>query len=86
MTKSQLRCQIYVSQGQGGSRAGPGGGGGGGGARHPPPPPPTPPLFLDQTEARRAEKKTFGDCPLPLSEGLDLLLQALYQKLQRTKN
>ena len=25
-----------------------------------------PPLFLDQTE-----KKFFGDCPLPLSKGLD---------------
>ena len=24
-----------------------------------------PPLVLDQTEARRAEKKLFGDCPRP---------------------
>ena len=29
-----------------------------------------PPLFLDQTEARRAEKNLFGDRP-PLSQGLD---------------
>ena len=30
-------------------------------------PPPPPPLFLDQTEAQRAEKKFFGDRrPLPL--------------------
>ena len=28
-----------------------------------------PPLFLDQTEAQRAEKNLFGDCP-PLSQGL----------------
>ena len=28
-------------------------------------------LFLDQTEARRAEKKFLGDPPLPLSNGLD---------------
>ena len=27
------------------------------------------PLFLDQTEARRAEKNLLGDCP-PLSQGL----------------
>ena len=67
MTKSQLRCQIYVSQGQGQA-----------------PPPPPPPLFLDQTEARRAEKKLLETAPLPLSECVDLLLQALYQKLQRT--
>ena len=44
-----------------------------------------PPLFLDQTEAQRAEKKFFWDCPLPylrvwmttpppLPEGLDLNL------------
>ena len=32
---------------------------------------PPPPLFLDQTETRKAEKK-FGDCPPPpLSQGLD---------------
>ena len=39
-------------------RAGGGGGGGGGGGPPPPPPPPTttPPLFLDQTEAQKAEK------------------------------
>ena len=31
-----------------------------------------PPLSLDQTEARKAEKKCFGDpSPLSLSEGLD---------------
>ena len=29
------------------------------------------PLFLDQTEARRAEKPFFGDHPPPLSKGLD---------------
>ena len=43
-------------------------------------PPPPPPLFLDQTEARRAEKKTETGLPFylgvrmtapPLSEGLD---------------
>ena len=42
-----------------------------------------PPLFLDQTEARRAEKILFGDRgqdledhpPAPLSEGLDLPLR-----------
>ena len=28
-----------------------------------------PPLFLDQTEGRRAEKKFFGDRPPPLSKG-----------------
>ena len=31
---------------------------------------PPPPLFLDQTEARRAEKKIFETAPL-LSQGLD---------------
>ena len=30
-----------------------------------------PPLFLDQTEARRAEKNVFGDPTPPLSKGLD---------------
>ena len=30
-----------------------------------------PPLFLDQTEARRAKKKFLGDPPPPLSNGLD---------------
>ena len=35
-----------------------------------------PPLFLDQTEARRAQKRFFGDRPLPhpaptFSQGLD---------------
>ena len=30
------------------------------------PPPPSPPLFLDQTEARRAGKVMFGDHPPPL--------------------
>ena len=29
------------------------------------------PLFLDQTEARRAEKKFLGDRPHYLSKGLD---------------
>ena len=39
-------------------------------------PVPPPPLFLDQTEAGRAEKKFFWDPPppLPLSEGMDLPL------------
>ena len=38
---------------------------------------PGPPLFFDQNEARRTEKKLFGDRPLsppltpPLSQGLD---------------
>ena len=60
-------------------------GGSRGGARGPPPPPP-PHLFLDQTEARRAEKKIGGrpcappflrvwmaaaPSPAPLSQGLD---------------
>ena len=31
----------------------------------------TAPLFLDQTEARRAEKNFFGTAPPPLSQGLD---------------
>ena len=30
-----------------------------------------PPLFLDQNEARRAEKIFFEACPHPLSQGLD---------------
>ena len=30
-----------------------------------------PPLFSDQTEARRAQKKFFGDQPSPFSKGLD---------------
>ena len=30
-----------------------------------------PPLFLDQTEARRAEKVFFETAPPPLSQGLD---------------
>ena len=30
-----------------------------------------PPLFLDQTEAQRAQKNFFGDWPPPLSQGLD---------------
>ena len=34
-------------------------------------PPPHPPLFLDQTEARRAEKKFFRDSASPLALGLD---------------
>ena len=41
-------------------------------APHPPPPRPTPQvLFLDQTEAQRAERKTFRDASPPLSQGLD---------------
>ena len=32
---------------------------------------PPPPLFLDQNEARRAEKIFFEACPHPLSQGLD---------------
>ena len=32
---------------------------------------PPPPLFLDQTEARGAEKHFFGDPPPTLSQGLD---------------
>ena len=32
---------------------------------------PAPPLFLDQTEARRAEKLFWGDRPSPLSKRLD---------------
>ena len=35
-----------------------------------PAPPPTP-SFLDQTKARRAEKKFFWDGPPPFSQGLD---------------
>ena len=38
--------------------------------RGPGPPPRPLPLFLDQTEARRAEKKIFEPRP-PLSQGLD---------------
>ena len=59
-----------------------------------------PPLFLDQTEARRAEKDFFGDRPphppplsqglddhpAPLSEGLDppLTTPAYLQKVEST--
>ena len=32
-------------------------------------------LFLDQTEARRAEKNCFGHRPPPLSQGLDPALK-----------
>ena len=32
---------------------------------------PGPPLFLDENEARRAEKHVFLRPPLPLSQGLD---------------
>ena len=32
---------------------------------------PLPPLFLDETEARRVEKNFFGDRSFPLSQGLD---------------
>ena len=38
---------------------------GGGGAG------PSPSLFLDQTEAQRAEKKFLETCDLPFSKGLD---------------
>ena len=37
---------------------------------------PGPPLFLDQTEAQRAKKFFFGDCPPPpLPQSLDLALK-----------
>ena len=46
-----------------------------GGRPNPPPPPPPPPpplLFLDQTEARRAENSFLRDPPpTPFSQGLD---------------
>ena len=46
-----------------------------GGARGPCPPP----LFLEQIEARRAEKYIFfGDRGPPLSEGLDPLVNSLH--------
>ena len=49
---------------------------------------PGPPLFLDQTDAQRVEKKCFlrpgpllsqglDDCPLTLSEGLDPTLNVM---------
>ena len=64
-----LRANIPVAD-LGGGGGGAGGGGGGGPRGGPPPPPPPPPrptpqaLFLDQTEAQRAERKTFRDaCP-----------------------
>ena len=44
---------------------------GSGGSRGGPRGTQAPPLFLDQTEARRAEKNIFGDAPSPLSQGLD---------------
>ena len=56
--KGLLLIEVYVKwriQGRG-----PGG--------HAPPPPP---LFLDQTEARRAEKIFLGGTGPPLSQGLD---------------
>ena len=42
-----------------------------------------PPLFLDQTEARRAEKISLGAClpPAPLSKGLDDPLPSSYLKV-----
>ena len=40
-----------------------------------PHPPPPPPLFLDKTEAQRAEGKFFG----LLSQGLDLALKMYLQ-------
>ena len=43
------------------------------------PAPPPPPLFLDQTEARRAEKIFFGDRASPhLSQGLDPALISFF--------
>ena len=48
-----------------------------------------PPLILDQTEVRRAEKNFFQDRPpppSPLSEGLDPPLRELYSQCQRFKN
>ena len=52
-------------------------------------PPPPPPLFLDQNEARRAEKRFLGDRPPPplLSQGLDPALISLvevYKKVRKT--
>ena len=49
----------------------------------PPPPPgpggPAPLLFLDETEARMAEKKKlFGDQSPLLSQGLDVILFSLH--------
>ena len=49
-----------------------------------------PPLLLDQTEARWAEEKFFGDRPPSLSQGLDdraplLLSQGLVPALQPHK-
>ena len=45
---------------------------------------PAPPLFLDQTEARRRPKKIFGDRAPPLSEGLDPPLKlALWPTLRQ---
>ena len=41
------------------------------GGSPPPPPSPAPHLFLDQTEARRAEKNIWRPPPPPLSQGLD---------------
>ena len=47
------------------------------------PPPQPPPLFLDQTEARRAEKKLFGDHPPPYLRvwmtPLPLIWRSLFQ-------
>ena len=73
MTKSPLRCQIFKFPKP---MAVPWVG--------PPPPPPPPPFIFIPKWGPKGRKKTFGDCPLPLSEGLDLPLHALYQKLQRT--
>ena len=54
---AQAKCIIKTVIVSGGSR------GGARGAR--------PPLFLDQTEARRTEKNVFAPPPPPLSHGLD---------------
>ena len=53
-------------------------GGSRGGARGARPPPP---LFLDQTGARRAEKNFFGDCSPALFQGLDDRVPPLSQGL-----
>ena len=54
---AKAKCIIKTVIVSGGSR------GGARGAR--------PPLFLDQTEARRTEKKFFEPPPPPISHGLD---------------
>ena len=46
-------------------------------------PPTSPPLFLDQTEVRRAEKIFWGDPPPPLPKGLDDQVPPLSQGTRR---